>query len=246
MHAIAKWLKARWQSYAFLVEYFRAVAQQWQEIVSGPGVVFVAYVMWSMLGNPPLWFKLTAIALALFLAGYHVWRAERIRLIPGLEFGDARVIPTPTTIVATGAPGARRVVGQVLIKLRSPSVRVANATGQLLRVWKWSHEVKDWTLTDADEPHDLLWSVIDQPVRMIDTDQRLCVFNIDEDKKYIEVWASPRTYRTQQVFENSSASDIFKLDISVRGENCPAVYRSFKVHIGEQWDHPIFGPVQIA
>jgi hypothetical protein len=246
MRRIAKFFKKRWNTYAFLREYFHAIGQEWQDLLWGPGVLAVLWGIWFLVGSPPTSVNWMAIVVALFLAGYYVWRAEHVRLLPGLEFGGARVVRTPTTNVITGEPGAERVVGQVLVKLRSPEAQVKNAAGQLLRVWKWSDKDSDWTRTEVDEPLDLLWSIMDQPVRTLSTDQQLCVFCVDEDRRCIRIWAQRNVLRMEKMFENSDPSDIFKFDISVRGENCPATWVSLKVQIGSQWDKPIFQRIAIT
>lgn len=240
MRKIVKWFKRLLDVYALLPDYFHTIAQQWQNILGGAGLLAIAWVVWSGLGNPPISAKVTIIVIALFLAGYYAWRVERLRLIPKVEFGNPRVIPTPTTTAETGESGPKRIVGQVLVRLRSPDVPVHNATGQLLRVWRCSPKDDDWILTEADEPLDLLWSVVDQPFRTLNSDQQLCVFFIDENNPHIRIWTDRVTLRTERLFEDSARDDIYKFDISVRGENCPPVYISLKVQLGDRWNNPTF------
>lgn len=85
MRRIFEWLKKRFGTFDLLPEYFTAAGSQMQNILWGALLPFLAWGIWFVLGNPPLWVNATAVGLALFVAGYHVWRADHVRLERKLE-----------------------------------------------------------------------------------------------------------------------------------------------------------------
>jgi hypothetical protein len=104
MHRFIRWLNKRFGTFDLLPEYFTAAASQMQNILWGALLPFVAWGIWFVLGNPPMWVNATAIGLALFLAGYYVWRADHIRLEPKVEI--AQVVSDEW--IAGGVPEALR------------------------------------------------------------------------------------------------------------------------------------------
>jgi hypothetical protein len=55
-------------------------------------------VLWGIyfiVGNPRAWINWAAVILALFVAGYYIWRADHLRLMPKLKITEARFQGTP-------------------------------------------------------------------------------------------------------------------------------------------------------
>lgn len=219
--------------------YFRAVRQEFLDVLWGAALPSIAYLIWLLLGNPPTWVTATWLVWVLLIAGYYVWRTDHVRLMPKLEFGDVRVVHTPTTS-NTGQPGPNRVVAQILV---TSATTLKDCTGHLLRVWRWDED--RWRPTVVDEPLDLLWSTIDAPSRTLYSDipQRLCIFRIDDlPVVYIHPWASPMQHRMIEMFQQANAHDMFKFDISVRATDGPAVNISVRVQVRDHWDDPLVEP----
>lgn len=100
MRRLLRSINKRLGTFDLLPEYFTAAASQMQNILWGALLPFVAWGIWFVVGNPPTWVNATALGVALFLAGYYVWRADHLRLQPAFEI--TRVIPQTWTDQNTG------------------------------------------------------------------------------------------------------------------------------------------------
>lgn len=238
---MSSWLKRLFSKYDLLGEYFATLRTTWIDVAFGAGIpALIFLIFWSLGTDIPRWAIVLFFFWAFFTAGYHNWRVDYVRLIPKLELGGIRVIKTPTTqiIGPVTRPGPDRVLAQILVKALT-EVPIENCRGQLLRVWKWSDKAKGWKKTDVDEPQDLLWSIVDNPVRTIEVDRQLNLFHIDDLPQLAivpEVQSLPN--RMAAVFTGSEASAVFKFDISVTGKDSPRVETSFTVQMGTNWDAP--------
>jgi hypothetical protein len=84
MRSFVRWLNKRFSTFDLLPEYFTSAANQMQNILWGALLPFLAWGIWFIVSTPPTWINVCAIGLALFMAGYYVWRAHHLRLIPQL------------------------------------------------------------------------------------------------------------------------------------------------------------------
>lgn len=231
-----------WDSDLFWA-YCDAFREKGWEIFWGPtvfGIIFGVATLWY---SPLLTWFLVYLLTVVFTTGYYLWRVDHKRLSRKLEFGDVRIVPTTTTIAATGAQGPARIVIQIYVRC-AKELAVRNCTGHLLSVWKWSSG--GWQPTEVDEPLDLLWSIIDKPIRTLEPgiDRRLCIFNVDNvSGGQLAPWAERTIHRMAPTFAAIVAGDILKFDIAVRGKGCPTIKTSLKVQIGTQWDKPIITPI---
>ena len=91
MRRIFKWLNKRFGTFDLLPKYFTAAAGAMQNILWGALLPFLAWGIWFIVSSPPTWVNVTAIGVALFLAGYYVWRADHVRLQQKIVV--TRVIP---------------------------------------------------------------------------------------------------------------------------------------------------------
>jgi hypothetical protein len=91
MRRIFKWLNKRFGTFDLLPEYFTAAGQQIQNVLWGALLPFLVWGVWFIVGTPPAWINWTAVLVALFVAGYYVWRADHLRLEKKL--GITRVTP---------------------------------------------------------------------------------------------------------------------------------------------------------
>jgi hypothetical protein len=224
-----------WQSFKegldkkHILKYWVAVWDHAWEIWWGAGVIGLICTVLTLYYAPSRWILGWVVAWVFLVAGYFAWRAYHVLLIPKLELGDVCVVPTSTTNQATGAPGPDRIVVQIPVRCATESP-VSHCTGHLLRVSKWSGT--EWTPTEADEPLDLLWSVIDRPIRSLEPgiDRRLCVFHVDNlPGRYIRPWVDRMIHRMAPMFDSITPADILRFDIAVKGEDCPTINISLKV-----------------
>jgi hypothetical protein len=98
MRGISHWLKTRFQTFDLLAEYFTAAMQGAVDVLWGVALPFLAWMVYSLFKTPAPWINWLAILSALFLAGYYVWRADHVRLIPKLAVRDSRLLNTPITL----------------------------------------------------------------------------------------------------------------------------------------------------
>jgi hypothetical protein len=239
MTLLWRWLSAQFGKLLLTRAYLVAIAKEWMNILFGETILAVIFLIWWALGSPPLILIFVSAAL---VAGYYAWRADHVRLIPKLEFGDVRVVQTPTTIIPFGQPGPNRVVAQILV---SSLTTMTDCRGYLRRVWLWAGN--DWVPTPVDESLNLLWSTIDQPTRTLYAGiaERLTIFRIDEVvPRYIHPLADIVQQRMIQWFQaHANANDTFKFDISVTATDSPPMDISLKVQMRPQWDDPLIEPL---
>jgi hypothetical protein len=91
MRRIFKWLNKRFGTLDLLPEYFTAAGRRMQDVLWGALLPFVVWGIWFIVSTPPTWVNVTAVGIALFLAGYYVWRADHGRLIPGMNVLGPRI-----------------------------------------------------------------------------------------------------------------------------------------------------------
>lgn len=92
---LKRYKKFRREHLVFL--YFTLVATRWQAVLWGGSVLAVAFGWHFVTADWPYPVKVTACVVALFVAGYYVWRADYVRLIPKLAIRTAHLLETPTT-----------------------------------------------------------------------------------------------------------------------------------------------------
>jgi hypothetical protein len=242
MAGMYPWFKRRFKSFDLLPDYFRSAALHWQDVLWGASVLAIGFAVWWFLGNPSPRIIGLYLVSAMFVAGYYVWRADHVRLMPKLTLGDVRAVHTPTFTPA-GLPGAERLVAQ--LEVANPTdAALTNCRGHLLRVLQWTND--QWEPTAVDERLNLLWSTVDEPTITLyaKTEHQLCVFRIDnDDNPRIGLWASPQQLRMAAVFEHPDPATLFRFDISVTADECLAVNISLKVAMGAQWDEPVVEPL---
>jgi|HubBroStandDraft_6_1064221.scaffolds.fasta_scaffold64116_4 hypothetical protein len=75
-----QWVKRRFKELDFLEQYFPLLFTRWQAAIWGGSVLAVAFGWRFITSDWPYPVKLTACVVALFFAGYYVWRADHLRL----------------------------------------------------------------------------------------------------------------------------------------------------------------------
>jgi hypothetical protein len=240
---LRRWLAKRFKTFDYLWDYVTAFHGNFLDIVWGVAVVGVVWAipfsLWGIVAQfstIPAWLNWAAVGAAFLITSYYVWRVHHVRLVPKIEFGDTRVVLTP---IGSDENDPTRAVAQILVRLCSPDVPIVNCVGKLLAVLRWSNVKNNWEPTAVDEPLNLLWSTIDKPTCTLDVDRRLCIFFID-DGPNSRIWPSVDIvqFRMSKMFKTSAPNDIFRFDISVKGDNCPEITASLKVQMGSNWSEP--------
>jgi hypothetical protein len=96
---------------------------------------------------PPRWAVVGWFIFVLFLAGYYVWRANHIRMIPKFKILD--VVHCQET--ATEQPEEMKLYVQIVPQCLTDAA-VEKCRGHLLRVHKRHTDDGEWILTQMNEP----------------------------------------------------------------------------------------------
>jgi hypothetical protein len=136
-----------------LFQYFTLVFGEWQTILGGAAVLVVLWSIWFYTGNPPAAVNWIVVIIVLFFAGYKVWRADHIRLIPRLDVAETRL--EDMQIPLNNHLGYDvRTFCQLVPKCLTESP-VYECVGHLTEVRRWSKK-NDWEITDLG-PMILRW-----------------------------------------------------------------------------------------
>lgn len=143
-----------------LPDYFAAVRIEWVNVAWGVGVPAVAFILlWSLdvIESP----KTIAyfFVWALFMAGYYLWRANYVRLLPKFEIRRYRIQPSPNR------PTGRSVWVQLELECMTDAI-IEECQGWLLDIRHRYPENSgigddEWEETAINEPLALGWSISD-------------------------------------------------------------------------------------
>jgi hypothetical protein len=97
-----------------------------------------------------------AVLVAFLFAGYYVWKADHIRLMPGLKVTSIRHQPTPVLNSDTRTMAWNRPYVQLVVECQNEVPVYADGT--LLRIMQWDREKDDWKETVMNEATTLEWS----------------------------------------------------------------------------------------
>src|SRR3954466_6710694 len=104
MNNIGKWVLQQFRNLTLIPQFFRALAKEWNNILFGETVVGVGFLLWWALKNPNNPRLVVVFVAAMFVAGYHAWRAAYGRLEKKLAI--TRILPPQEWTVAHDSPGA--------------------------------------------------------------------------------------------------------------------------------------------
>lgn len=157
MRTILKWIRGRFRSFDYLPEYFHAVRLHFLDVTWGIGVgaavPYMIYGLYSLFKTPTPLVNWLAIIGALFLAGYYLWRADHIRLIPQLSIAATRL--QEMLIPVNNVRGHDvQIFCQIVPKCLTESP-VYECRGHLKEVRRWA--VDRWQVTDLG-PLVLRWA----------------------------------------------------------------------------------------
>ncbi|HEY1799431.1 MAG TPA: hypothetical protein VGG46_00735 [Terriglobales bacterium] len=221
-----KWFKRRYKELDLLGVYFTQAGLQWQALIWGSSVLALAFGWHFVTADWPYPVKVTACVVALFFAGYYVWREKYIRLVPRLELSP---------LVITSVPLDNPTQQFVLITAKcATDGTIKDCRGQLLKVLKWSVHKQDWDSTQISSTIDLLWSELDVPSVLLEpgAPRRLVIFSVEKNTWQIKVWDEKRSVRIPLSY---SPKSVFRFDIRV-GEPCfKPEFASIKIIFGQTW-----------
>jgi hypothetical protein len=206
-------------------DYWKAVRGHAWETFWGAGVLGIAFTVYTLYYAPARPYIPWAVAWAILVAGYFIWRADHVRLIPKLTVGPFELAYSNPK--GPNATEKRRFV-QVIVNCAT-ECPLENCRGKLLGISKWSDG--KWEPTRINESMDLWWSYVDRPTIMLEdkAPERLNVFYVENTSRNLV------TCTQIPVRLACSPSDILRVRVRVAANDCPAEYIYFKVTFGDQW-----------
>jgi hypothetical protein len=212
-----------------LFSYFAEFKRQFWEIFWGATVIGVIFGIYTLYQAPSVTLLLSYITIVVVMASYAIWKPLHARLTPKIELGETRLVKSRTNVA-----GGEKIYAQVLVRNVTDAV-VLNCRGQLLRVLRFRGD--EWTPTEADETLDLCWSSIDAPSTTLEhgADKRINVFFGANNSDWLLPSALAAPFRSHV---RNGPGTTYRYDIRIAADECPPVYVSIKVVIGDsdRWD----------
>jgi hypothetical protein len=208
-------------------DYWRAVREHAWETFWGAGVLGVVFTAYTLYYPPARPYIPWAVAWAILVAGYFIWRADHVRLLPKMTLG-----PLDTALYArTGVANQKRRYVQVIVACATEGP-LEICRGQLLRISEWVDG--KWEATHISETLDLLWSYVDEPTVTVEhgAPRRLDLLFVENTSRDIVLWTRMRI----KLASASAPTARFKFDVRVAAKDCPPKYISIKVTFGDHWD----------
>lgn len=173
---------------------------------------------------------LLVLAGSFVLAGYHIWRADHLRLIPGIKLEEIRQ-------ASARAKDVNRNYIQLVVGCATEAP-IEECRGRLLHVWRWSGD--DWKQIEPNRPLHLNWSPgVDEPISLSPgIPEFIDVLYISDHVSYIYFCSSwiPESAKTIDVGRPS----VLKFEVAVTGRDAdshrslPTLLVSFKISI-QRW-----------
>jgi hypothetical protein len=225
MRRIFTWLNKRFGTFDLLPEYFTAAASQMQNILWGALLPFVAWGIWFIVGSPPLWVNATAIGVALFLAGYYVWRADHVRL--QAAFAITQVLPQMWTEPGTG----RHAMSYYFeVTNRSETTSIQEVKVKLIEIEPTIENI-EWLPVDLRHRHDQsfdgekTFNLNPGERKLIDFVSALdCISALDKNSRFI-VWHTVTGVNREVVGRERR-----RLRVSITGKDVAALLVWFDVY----------------
>ena len=232
LHRLARrvwaWLLLQQPQFDHLRDYWDELYRQWNRHLfetSSPAIA--AFVVWWIVGAPPVSVVVFVVVWVFLLAGYYRWREKHIQLVPQFKLTECRVF-SPTHMDTSVNSLWLQVLPQCITQVRANKVK-----GYLLRVMSWSNA--GWQPTEFDQPLDLKWSLYDTRPRGLELGinqwLNVCWINNVEPTIHLETLPVPAAQST--LFQLNSS---YRFDVRVSARNCPARDISLVVRLGATWD----------
>ena len=233
MSKIARWFRRRFKELDLLEKYFPLLFTRWQAALWGGSVLAVAFGWHFVTADWPYPVKVTACVTALFFAGYYVWRADHVRLMPGFQIDSApRIQETPTN-----DPHLRQAYIQLIVRCATDAP-VEGCIGHLLRVSRRWSDTEKWEPTEMNESVPLGWSLSGyNPITIYPkVDQRLNICFRDNKIDFIQPTVFPAPVRWREAFDWAMT---FRFDIRISARECAPEDLSVAVRIhSRKWNDP--------
>lgn len=238
MLQIYTWLKAGIRTFSLLSEYGKAIAKQWMSILFGETLIGTIFLIWWAISNPKNPPLILTFVVAMFVAGYFVWRADHVRLIPKFEITEVLA-----QVTETDDPNTPSLYVQMIPRCLTEAP-VYECRGHLLRVSKRLTPEDEWKLTDMNAPLFLGWDYYGTRPFTLEPgiDRRMNVCSWNSADRFIIPAVDPLPLKYKSVFNDVCT---FKFDIKVTAKDCPSVNVSVTVAIApREWNKPVVELIQ--
>jgi hypothetical protein len=155
MRNFVQWAKQRFVIYNLLPEYFATIRYSWVDVAWGAGVPAIAFIIpWSLNYPIPTWAIVSFFVWALFVAGYHAWRTDHVRLKPKIRAHGTRQV-SRALVNSAGMITGYRIFCQVVMACLTDAP-VYECTGHLQRIERWTNE-NHWEDSGLDQSLTVQW-----------------------------------------------------------------------------------------
>jgi hypothetical protein len=225
MAKIKKWLSARLGAYRELPGYLREVKHGGIELFYGESFLFFGFGIYCYVYAVSFVSVLTFFGGARVLAGYHIWRANYLRLLPKLKCShELFIVEVEKKLQANGIFWATYL--QILPQCLTDAP-VEECQGRLLRVQVRKGD--QWEPNRVDEPLDLTWSTHNSTPRTLHRGipRRLNILWTSYQTGLVPAvddpidsrWQFPRTTET------------FRFDVALSAKDCPLINISIRASV---------------
>ena len=229
-----RWVKRRFKEWDFMEDYFPLLFTRWQAAIWGGSVLAVAFSWHFITSDWPPYVKLATCVVALFFAGYYVWRTDHIRLLPKFTVQEAKIQPTETN-----QRDLMNLFIQIIPTCLSDAL-VYECRGRLLRVCHRYAEDDDWEVTRMDAPLFLGWDYYGSEPMTLEPGVRqrlnVCYWN-NGSPRIIVPAVEPLPSKFGVVFDRLGQ---FKFDIRMTAKDCSPVDIAVIVQLDlREWNKPL-------
>lgn len=214
-------------------DYWLAVKNHAWEIFWGAGLVGIICTLFTLYYSPSLRWLGWIVAWLFLVAGYYVWRADHVRLIP--KFSVTTLCPPNETDTEDG--NVTNLFIQIIPECLTDSP-VLGCRARLLQVSKKFEDDEDWRVTSMDSPLFLDWDYYGSGEFTLEPGirQRVNVCWWSNRFRMIIPCVSPLPSKYRNVFNDFES---FKFDIRITAKDCEPVDVSVLVSLRERpWNKP--------
>ena len=238
MSRVSKWFKRRFKELDLLEKYFPLLFTRWQAAIWGGSVLAVAFGWHFITSDWPHFVKLSACVVALFFAGYYLWRADHIRLLPKCEIKQWTTLTTETLDEGRHINGWS-IYYQLIPKCLSEA-NVEECHGVLTSIEMWDEFQRDWETKD-NEALPLEWSYAGyEPITLHPkAEKHLNVFFIHSSNQQITPCVYPPPVRFVKMFNQLPLQQVKAIRFNIRliAKDTPGIGLALEVTLDDK--HPM-------
>jgi hypothetical protein len=239
MTGINQWFRRQFGKLSLLLEYLKALAKEWMDILFGYTLLAVLFLLWWALSNPPNSWLIVVFVVAMFIAGYYAWRADHIRLMPKFvvaQFTEQTTDTFDQTAKKNGWSEYFQLVPRCLTE-----ANVEECRGLLTSIEMLDGFSHGWKPVE-EEVMFLEWSHGDAtPIILYPhAENRLNVFYLHSSNREIRPCVLPYPVRFITLFNQLQLRQVsaVKFKIRIIAKDCQPVEVVMKVQLGDDPAHP--------